>query len=234
MCGKHSSKQFIKVVSNVFLNKYFEHENIDLDVDSDPRREHDTDLLINAILLLEDIARSNIESDFQQIHSLATRAGIIALIAEATKYDNVHFIEKIQSINGLHNQAMWAFINSPDYWETVCILFEVNGFQSSTPPNTEPVTIIIKLTQLPASELMYFNLDLINSKSEGKCYVPTMDKVEQRKLKTVKIYEAIQKAAINLKKQHPKKSKTWIAKSIAKLAVAQGKSSETIRRNINI
>lgn len=234
MSGNYSSKQFMKVVSNVFLVKYFEHENIDLDVDSDPLREHDTDLLMNAILLLEDIARSNIESDFQQINSLATSAGIIALIAEAKRYDNVQFVEKIQSINGLHNQAMWAFINNPEYWQAVSKLFEVSDIQPSTSPNTEPVTIIIKLTQLPASELMYFNLDLINSKSEDKCYVSPMSKVEQRKLKTVKTYEAIQKAAIKLKKQHPNKSNRWISQSIAKLPVGQGKSSETIRKNIKI
>jgi hypothetical protein len=234
MSGKYSSKQFMKVVSNVFLIKYFEHENIDLDVDSDPLREHDTDLLINAIFLLKDIARSNIESDFQQIHSLATRAGIKALTAVAKKYDNIDFNEKIRSINGIHNQAMWAFINNREYWQDTSILFEASSIQSSTSPKNEPLTIIIKLTQLPGNELMYFDLDLIKSKSEGKSSVPNMCKVEQRKENTLKTYRAIQKAAINLKKQHPKKSKMWIAKSIAKMPVAQGKSSETIRKNINI
>ncbi|MBA6296596.1 hypothetical protein [Colwellia sp. MB02u-9] len=234
MSGKYSSKQFMKVVSNVFLNKYFEHENIDLDVDSDPLREHDTDLLINAILLLKDIARSNIESDFQQIHSLATRAGIKALTAVAKKHDNIDFNEKIRSINGIHNQAMWAFINNREYWQDASILFEASSIQSSTSPKDEPLTIIIKLTQLPGDELMYFDLDLIKSKSEGKSSVPNTCKVEQRKENTLKTYRAIQKAAINLKKQHPSKSKSWIAQSIAKMPVAQGKSSETIRKNINI
>ena len=234
MSEKYSSNQFIKVVSNVFLNKYFENKDIDLDVDSDPLREHDNELLIKAILLLEDIARSNIESDFQKVHSLATKTGIIALINEAKKYGNIHFIDKIKSITGLHNQAMWAFINNPEYCEAESVLFQVKGIQSSISPNDEPLTIIIKLTQLPINELMYFNLDSINSEPEGKAYIPNINKVEQRKANTVKIYRAIQQAATILRKKHPNKSKTWISKIIAKMPVAQGKSSETIRKNINL
>lgn len=54
------------------------------------------------------------------------------------------------------------------------------------------------------------------------------------KSKTQDKYSVWQKQATKLKKKHPNKTKSWIATEIAKLPIAEGKSVETIRKNIKI
>ncbi|MBQ4890596.1 hypothetical protein J8L86_12115 [Shewanella sp. MMG014] len=54
------------------------------------------------------------------------------------------------------------------------------------------------------------------------------------KAQTQAKYSKWQRQAIKLKKSHPSHSKTWIAAQIAKLPIAEGKSADTIRKNIKI
>ncbi|MFC1518099.1 hypothetical protein ACFL6Z_00115 [Pseudomonadota bacterium] len=60
------------------------------------------------------------------------------------------------------------------------------------------------------------------------------DKQEYNKAQTQIKYSKWQRQAIKLKKTHPSKPKTWIAAQIAKLPIAEGKSADTIRKNIKI
>lgn len=64
----------------------------------------------------------------------------------------------------------------------------------------------------------------------------TKNNVKQayNKGKTQEKYLVWQRKATKLKKEHPNKPKTWIAAYIAKLPIADGKSAETIRKNIKI
>lgn len=76
---------------------------------------------------------------------------------------------------------------------------------------------------------------------------PQEDKPPEQKASTKNSYKKIynktktqtrnskwQRQAIKLKKAHPSKPKTWIAAQLAKLPIADGKSADTIRKNINI
>ncbi|MCL1093658.1 hypothetical protein [Shewanella kaireitica] len=54
------------------------------------------------------------------------------------------------------------------------------------------------------------------------------------KAQTQTKYSKWQRQANKLKKANPDKSKTWVAIEIAKLPIAEGKSAETIRKNIKI
>ncbi|MGR5069894.1 hypothetical protein [Vibrio alfacsensis] len=67
-----------------------------------------------------------------------------------------------------------------------------------------------------------------------RAYTRNNDKQTRRKNKTQARYSAWQKKARELKKKHPNKSKTWIAEQIAKLPIAEGRSVDTIRKNIQI
>lgn len=70
--------------------------------------------------------------------------------------------------------------------------------------------------------------------SDRKVYTRNNDKQMRNKAKTQDKYSGWQREAIALRKKHPNKPKTWIAARIAALPISDGKSAETIRKNIKI
>jgi hypothetical protein len=65
-------------------------------------------------------------------------------------------------------------------------------------------------------------------------YKKNTDKLEQRKAKTQAKYKKWQDEADKIKEENPSMSGTWIANKIAKMPIAEGKSSDRIRKIINI
>ncbi len=70
--------------------------------------------------------------------------------------------------------------------------------------------------------------------SSQKVYTRNNDKQIANKAKTQAKYSSWQREAIKLQKMHPNKSKTWIAMKISKSPISEGKSADTIRKNIKI
>nr|WP_321459439.1 hypothetical protein [uncultured Vibrio sp.] len=70
--------------------------------------------------------------------------------------------------------------------------------------------------------------------SARKVYTRNNDKQMSNKAKTQARYSAWHKKAIELQNKHPNKPKTWIAAQIEKLPISEGKSADTIRKNIKI
>jgi len=75
--------------------------------------------------------------------------------------------------------------------------------------------------------------DLLNRPplQQDKTYTPSTNKRDARKLETLAMYQDWKDAYLKLSKQHPDKSKTWCSIQIAKMDIARGKDSETIRKN---
>ena len=67
---------------------------------------------------------------------------------------------------------------------------------------------------------------------KSKPYVPSTNKREANKLQTQLRNQLWQEECKRLEVLHPTKPKTWIADRIAESDIAQGKSSETIRKNM--
>lgn len=65
-------------------------------------------------------------------------------------------------------------------------------------------------------------------------YTPSNAKREARKLDTQAMYESWQKEYRALKKKHPNKSGSWYSRKIAKMDIANGRSEETIRKNMKL
>jgi hypothetical protein len=95
--------------------------------------------------------------------------------------------------------------------------------------------------KIPLTEILKFNADkLIANKKALLSFVDTpikpgksvKTKNEARKKESQKQYAAWQKAYEDLKKKHSDKSDAWCAEKISKLPIANGKSAETIRRNM--
>ena len=71
--------------------------------------------------------------------------------------------------------------------------------------------------------------------STGKKHKPSTDKREAGKRKTEAMYEDWHEEYVKLRRKHPDTvhhSDNWIAKQIAKMDIAQGRDSETVRKNM--
>ena len=108
---------------------------------------------------------------------------------------------------------------------------------------TQPLALEINRLTVPLGDLLYFDDDvllidmarvdeLLNAtpKDTGKAYSPNVSKQEARKLVTQVMYQDWNDEYLRLKKKHPDKSDTWCSMQIAKLLIAKGKDSETIRK----
>ena len=107
-----------------------------------------------------------------------------------------------------------------------------------------PLSIVINQHTTPVGDLLYIDNNelaidhvridelLNNPTRNAKNYTPNTDKQEDRRLATQAMHQDWKDAYIYSVKKHPKKTDTWHSKQIAKLPIAQGKSSETIRRKM--
>lgn len=114
--------------------------------------------------------------------------------------------------------------------------------------NKSPLDLEINDHYLPLEELLFFEngvlamdlerIDQLLDKapaSTGKKYKPSTEKREARKRKTEARYEDWQEAYLDMRRKYPdtvRHSDSWIAKQIAKLDIAQGRDSETIRKHM--
>ncbi|MCP5246577.1 MAG: hypothetical protein H6937_11790 [Burkholderiales bacterium] len=101
-------------------------------------------------------------------------------------------------------------------------------------------------SQLPLTELIEYrdsaySLDaalirqLVDSATTAdNRYTPSNAKREARKLDTQAMYGSWQKEYRALKKKHPNMSDAWYSGKIAKMAIAYGRSDETIRKNMKL
>lgn len=151
MAEQYSHKKFFLQVTNKLLIEYFEHKNISFPLDLNSIYDHESDLIFDAFKKLDDVTRHEIEYDFQTINSLSTHAGVIALTEEAKEFENIHFIDTIQKIRGLHNKVMWAFLDSPKYWQAASILCHSSIISSKS---------WVKVNKLPSLPKPFTKLDI--------------------------------------------------------------------------
>ncbi|MEG0279482.1 MAG: hypothetical protein RR510_07845 [Morganella sp. (in: enterobacteria)] len=168
-------------------------------------------------------------------------------------YEDKEFVNSI-TIDFLKNNGI-SFNECIDHdYDTLVLLL--------TPSERDHLTSIIDLMSMsfPTSEiyrncltLEEYNHQLVIKKKELDRLIKTLKNILQEpklssqdnnnkinykqiynKSKTQDKYLGWQKQAVKLKKKHPNKNKSWIATEIAKLPIAEGKSAETIRKNIKI
>ncbi|MFQ5637714.1 MAG: hypothetical protein ACE5IR_06925 [bacterium] len=107
----------------------------------------------------------------------------------------------------------------------------------------EPVTLKASEHPLSLNEIVFLDghqlkidraaiLDLIDRPPTSDRYIPSIARREARKLETQAIYKSWQKAYRTLKRKNSDKSDNWCALQIAKMDIAQGRGSETIRKNM--
>ncbi|MEX0943207.1 MAG: hypothetical protein WD002_11765 [Pseudomonadales bacterium] len=108
-----------------------------------------------------------------------------------------------------------------------------------------PLSLEINQQRVLLNEVLFvsggeINLDKLRIKAmlakepeaSGKAYTPSTDRRESRKQQTQAMYQDWLDAYAKLIKEHPNRPKTWYAHKIARLDIAKGKSSETIRKRL--
>jgi hypothetical protein len=109
----------------------------------------------------------------------------------------------------------------------------------------QPLRLDVGGHSLPVEDLLFFsegNLridlesveSLLNAKTVniGKRYASNVNKQEARKLATQAMYQNWCDAYQSLRLKNPNKTDSWCAAQISKMPIAQGKSLETIRKNM--
>ncbi|MFK7848407.1 MAG: hypothetical protein AB8G77_24170 [Rhodothermales bacterium] len=114
--------------------------------------------------------------------------------------------------------------------------------------NKSPLALEVNGYHLSLEEVLYFEDDILNidkarierlldkpSSHSQKIYTPSIEKRKARKQDTEAMYEDWREAYRTLRREHPdtvRHSDSWISRQIEKLDVAQGRDSETIRKNM--
>lgn len=145
--------------------------------------------------------------------------------------------------------GLLGFESKPVYQEASAIyrlgMLKSDGGRRWVSLTVHPLALEINRHAVPLSELLYFDAEelvidsprideLLNSdpSNTGKTYTPDVSKREASKLATQAMYQDWNDEYFKLKIKHSIKSDTWCSVQISKLDIAQGKDSETIRKNM--
>ncbi|RLA51510.1 MAG: hypothetical protein DRR42_10150 [Gammaproteobacteria bacterium] len=109
----------------------------------------------------------------------------------------------------------------------------------------QPLALEINRHAVILGELLYFDAEKLvidcpridellglAPSDTGKTYTPDVSKREERKLATQAMYQDWHDEYLALKQKHSNKPNTWYSMQISKMDIAQGKDSETIRKNM--
>ena len=131
MAAQYSPRHFFRNTPNQLLQSYFTAKQINIDVNFYTLKENAVETLFNAFLALPNNEQTQAEADFKTIHSLASEAGVQALVDEAHYFDDKNFIEQIAVIEGFHAKVIWAFINNPEYWHAATMFLHAGNVSAS-------------------------------------------------------------------------------------------------------
>lgn len=190
--------------------------------------------------LTDDKRRAFIVCDHMDMHSQMGRIAVPLQRLTQWRTSPKHFAKVIASLLGLEGVAH-------DKKETG--VYELGMLKSNTGRRwvslaVSPLSLVINQHATPVGDLLYIDNneltidhvrinELLNSPtSNAKNYTPNTDKQENRKLATQAMYQNWNDAYLKLLKQNSNKSDSWYSMQIAKLPIAQGRNSETIRKNM--
>jgi hypothetical protein len=162
LAGQYSHKQFFRNIGNTYLARYFEHHHIDIDLDLAELTKKDTDSIFVAFSQLNEDMQAKVEADFQNVDALATDGGITALVDESDYHKDPSFSADIAKIEGMHNKAMWAYLERNAYWLGASRFLHADNVSYAywrkrhIPLNTPPHVDETDITRLESAISEYF------------------------------------------------------------------------------
>ena len=123
-------------------------------------------------------------------------------------------------------------------------MLKSNGGRRWVSLAVNPLTIVINQHATPVGDLLYVENntlgvdrerieELLNAPTKNdKAYTPSTDRLDARRQATQAMHQDWKDAYLAALKKYPKKSAGWHSRQIAKLPMANGRSPETIRKNM--
>lgn len=120
MLSNYSPRGFLRQVSNVLLQQYFDDRGLAVAVDWSSMGETDIGDLYDAWLALPEDQQELTDADFTAIHELANDEGVGVLIEEGG-WHNLDLAATFESFNDQYDMVTWAFLEEPRVFEVATL-----------------------------------------------------------------------------------------------------------------
>lgn len=112
----YSPRDFLRLAANELLARYFHERNLLTDLDIESLSETDVEPVFEAWWTLAPEQAAEVNSDFQLVATLADEEGIQAILDEA-EYHRLDLTDDLEGLRGLHDKALWTFLEHHDIAE---------------------------------------------------------------------------------------------------------------------
>ena len=109
VASNYAPKQFFRQVRIELLREYFTRRHALGGVEWDDLRESEVEGINEGWLELPDRIRDEIESEFRQVHAMATANGIRAIIEEG-RYHGLDLRTDLDVLDGYLNKVFWTLL----------------------------------------------------------------------------------------------------------------------------
>ena len=181
--------------------------------------------------------------DIQRVEGLASRESLpVGALIELLFGESVDTLKELRLAYGLYPNL------TPKDGKRIIQAYEnfsmwVIALIHPNPGNRASLSDILDL-QISTQDVYSWlskNQKNLSLRSQAKLFINTFEEIrskgkqpltrrEKQKLKIQSRNESWHKAYLELKKKHPKRSDAWYSQKIENMEIAQGKSSETIRK----
>lgn len=117
----------LRQVPNRLLRPFFEKQQVPLpSVDWSELRERDVQPILECLATLNSANLLAVETELRSVFEMGCEAGIHALNESAAAMGDHDLIERLPPEDTAYGQAMWVWLNHPDYFAQAGLLFQVD------------------------------------------------------------------------------------------------------------
>lgn len=116
MAAHYTLRNFVRQASRALLSQYLDDREIDLGCDIGSLKPRAIDPIIEALNLLPDARRAELDQDFAMIDSLADQAGTQQIVQEAD-FQGARIEDELRVQDGFLNKSFWTFLYSRSVFE---------------------------------------------------------------------------------------------------------------------
>ena len=132
MAEQYSLSWFLLNAKQAQLGQYFHGRNLLVDVRFGELEDGDIGRVEDKIRGLAPEIREECEATFLEIHRMASRAGLEAIIAASKSKDlldpsDADLLQRLGPMASYLDRAFWTYLNKPKYWDIACRIAEADA-----------------------------------------------------------------------------------------------------------
>jgi hypothetical protein len=138
----------------LLLKAFFEHKGYPLDIVWGEMNEAQIQKIHDAFLKLPDSAQQNIETDLQDVHTIASTEDGISILIEQAVFMGFHVAGELERIDSRYDKAMVVLLCYPEVWNKAVTLVHANNlskrcwYRRSALPKQPPDTSELAMEKL--------------------------------------------------------------------------------------